>query len=197
MNLLPKRADNCARCAINKVATTVSNTGGGFLVPSEIGAEIWRLVDTYSSFRNHANIVTLPTGNFHMPRITGGTTAYFVGETDTITPSDFSGDWIGFHAKKLGCLARLSSEFDEDTVGDFGAALAREFAIAIGTKMDGASPPRTARSIVLATLSTLPEYGLPSSLRTPSGIMHTTTTCRSAWLQTRTSKTASSNRPWS
>jgi HK97 family phage major capsid protein len=132
------KGDEKARewCAMNKVATTVSNTGGGFVVPSELGSEIWRLVDTFSSFRSNANLVNLPTGNYSMPRITGGLTSYFVGEVDSITQSDVSGDWINFHAKKLGVLARISQEVEEDSAADFGAALAREFAIAIGNKLD-------------------------------------------------------------
>lgn len=112
------------------------NEYGGFLVPEEFGNDLIDLREQYGVFRRNAKVVPMSSDTRSDPRRTGGLTAYFVNEADAITASDKSWDRVNLVAKKLGVLARVSSELNEDSVISLGDDLAGEMAYAFANKED-------------------------------------------------------------
>lgn len=114
---------------------------GGFLVPEEFLPTIISLRDTYSAFRSSANVVKMNRDTTLVPRRTGGVTAYWRGEstsdtTSAITVSQVPYGQVGLTARKLSALIRSSSELDEDSAVDLGAALLDEIAFAFAQAED-------------------------------------------------------------
>lgn len=112
------------------------NEYGGFLVPEEFGNDLIDLREQYGVFRRNAKVVPMSSDTRSDPRRTGGLTAYFVNEADAITASDKSWDRVNLVAKKLGVLARVSSELNEDSAISLGDDLAGEMAYAFANKED-------------------------------------------------------------
>lgn len=112
------------------------NEKGGFLVPEEFGNDLIDLREQYGVFRRNAKVVPMASDTRSDPRRTGGLTAYFVGEAEAITASDLGWDRVELVAKKLGVLARYSSEVNEDSAIAFGDTLAGEIAYAFAEKED-------------------------------------------------------------
>ncbi len=93
--------------------TMVSNTPsiGGFLVPSQL------LVDKLYPLL-YANMVLKDLGAtmmtdiagepFEVPKFTGGTTAYWVGEEKALTESNATGGTVKFSCKEIGVLVAIS-----------------------------------------------------------------------------------------
>ena len=119
-----------------RVQTEGVNTGGGFLVPDEMENTIINLREQYGNARRNARIHPMTSDHTVIPRRTGGVTAYFVGETDSITASDKSWNQVELTAKKLGALTRMSSDLSEDAVINLADDLADEMALAFATKED-------------------------------------------------------------
>lgn len=113
-----------------------TNEYGGFLVPEEFGNDLIDLREMYGVFRRNAKIVPMASDTRSDPRRTGGLTAYFVNEADSITASDKSWDRVNLVAKKLAVLARVSSELNEDSVISLADDLANEMAYAFANKED-------------------------------------------------------------
>lgn len=122
---------------LTKAAHTESNNAtGGFSVPEEFGTDMIDLREKYGVFRRNARIVPM-TGDTRIdPRRTGGLTAYFKGESATLTESEKSWDQVALTAKKLTALARYTSELNEDSVLSIGDDLAYEIAYAFALKED-------------------------------------------------------------
>ena len=112
------------------------NEKGGFLVPPEFGNDMIDLREEFGVFRRLAKIVPMASDTRSDPRRTGGLTAYFVGESDPGTVSDKTWDRITLTARKLMCMARLSTEISEDSVVSLGDDLAGEMAYAFANKED-------------------------------------------------------------
>lgn len=113
-----------------------SNEYGGFLVPEEFRNDLIDLREQYGVFRRNAKIVPMMSDTRSDPRRTGGLTAYFVNEADSITASDKSWDRVNLVAKKLAVLARVSAELNEDSVISLADDLANEMAYAFANKED-------------------------------------------------------------
>ena len=123
--------------AVTRALSEGQNEYGGFLVPEEFGNDLIDLREQYGVFRQFAKVVPMASDTRTDPRRTGGLTAYFVNEGDAITASlDKSWDRVSLTAKKLACLARVSSELNEDSVISLGDDLAGEMAYAFANKED-------------------------------------------------------------
>jgi len=119
-----------------RVQTEGVNTAGGFVVPEEMERAIIDLRETYGMFRANARIHPMSSDHTVIPRRTGGVTAYFVGETDSITASDKSWNQVELTAKKLGALTRISTDLSEDAIINVADDLANEMAWAFAKKED-------------------------------------------------------------
>ena len=116
--------------------TAGNNALGGVLVPEEWSSTIIRLVETYGVFRRNTRVVPMSTDSMHIPRRTGGLTAYYVGENTAGTESDMSWDDVQLSVKKLMILTRMSSEINDDALIVLADMLAQEMAYAFALKED-------------------------------------------------------------
>lgn len=121
---------------LRNAQTEGSNTKGGFLVPAPMLMSIIDLREQYGVFRRYADVQPMASDTLYMPRRVGGSTAYFVGEGVAITESDATWDSVTLVAKKMGCLTKMSSELNEDTIISMTDKLASEMAYAFAYKED-------------------------------------------------------------
>lgn len=84
---------------------------GGFLIPEEFSSEVIELLRPASVVRAF-NPPTIPTtlGNLRVPRITDGTTGYYIGENSNITPSQIRLGQLALSYKKLAVLVPMSND---------------------------------------------------------------------------------------
>lgn len=109
---------------------------GGYMVPTEVEQAIIDLREQYGVFRQHAKRSPMASDTKIVPVRTGGVTAYFVGEGQTITDSDKAWDNVKLIAKKLAALVIFSNEFGEDAIISLGDDLTGEIAYAFAVKED-------------------------------------------------------------
>lgn len=121
-----------------KVGLENINANGGFLVPEQFDNDIIDLREKFGVFEPNAKKSTMSSDTKRVPRRTGGLTAYYVGEDQTITDSTKGWDSVMLVAKKLACLAKYSSELNEDAIIDIGNDLAQEIAYAFAAAQDDA-----------------------------------------------------------
>ncbi len=112
------------------------NSAGGVLVPEEMMASIIILRETYGVFRRECRVVPMARDTLNWPRRTGGLTAYFVGESQTITDSSATFDNVNLTAKKLAALTKLSTEIAEDAIINIADYIVNEVAYAFAKKED-------------------------------------------------------------
>jgi len=113
-----------------------NNSKGGFLVPGEFEPDMIRLVEERGVFRREAKVMPMSQDTKSVPRRTGGTTAYFIGEGTAITESDMTIDLVTLVAKKIGVLVPMSSELGEDAILSVSDMLATDIAYAFADKED-------------------------------------------------------------
>jgi HK97 family phage major capsid protein len=95
-----------------KAMGTVSDTAGGVLLGYPTLGELIDLQRNMEVFaRAGARDVTLPpNAMIDYPKLTGGATAYWVGEAATITSSDETTGSLKLVGKKLGVLVKINNE---------------------------------------------------------------------------------------
>jgi HK97 family phage major capsid protein len=114
------------------------NTAGGFLVPSEVAAEIVSLRDAYGAFRQTAQVFNMGSDVANVPKRSGGITASWTAENANIDDQDVSFDGVGLTARKLTALVKVSNDLIEDSAPDLAAWLADEAAFAFAVAEDQA-----------------------------------------------------------
>lgn len=121
---------------IRAAQSTTSDSAGGHLVPVEMEQAIINLREEYGVFRREAKVVPMASDTKTVPRRTSGLTAYFVSDNDQVNASEKAWDQVNLVAKKLGALAKYSSELAEDAVVSIGDDLTDEMAYAFANKED-------------------------------------------------------------
>jgi HK97 family phage major capsid protein len=112
------------------------NSKGGYLVPEVLENAMIDLKEEYGQFRQYARNWPMSSDVSLIPRRVSGFTTYFVGQNDTITPSDTVMDQVRLEAKKLAAMTQFSSELNEDAIISVADFYAREFAYALAVKED-------------------------------------------------------------
>lgn len=112
------------------------NISSGFLVPDEFQNDLIDLREKYGVFRQTARIVPMAADTRSDPRRINGLSAYFVGESTSVSLSDKTWDRVRLTAKKLMVLTKYSNELNEDAVLNIGDDLAGEIAYAFALKED-------------------------------------------------------------
>jgi HK97 family phage major capsid protein len=130
----PLRAKAAAFCADNGIPTIKAlnegiNEQGGALVPPEFDNMLIRLLEQFGVFRRYTRMSQMAGDTKMIPRRTGGVTAAWVGESQSITDSTPSYDNVQLVAKKLAARVVMSSEITEDSA----IGLADQLAFEIGT----------------------------------------------------------------
>lgn len=139
-NLRAKAAQYCADNGIEtKTVNEGTNEQGGALVPPEFDPMLIRLIETYGVIRQAARISPMASETKAQPRRTGGVTTYWIGEGQTITPSNPTYDNINLVAKKLVALAVMSNEISEDAAINIADELAFEIGYAFALAEDQAA----------------------------------------------------------
>jgi len=110
----PEEADWIAR-KINmrtKAMGALSDIAGGTLVGAPVLGELIDLQRNMETFANAGcqEIALPPNGRIQFPKLTGGSTAYWVGEGTAITESTPATGNLDLQAKKLGVFVKLNNE---------------------------------------------------------------------------------------
>jgi HK97 family phage major capsid protein len=95
-----------------KALGTIDDAAGGSFVPLPVLGE---LIDLQRNLEAMAaagsrEIALPPNGRIQFPKLTGGSTAYWVGEASPITESTPATGNLDLQAKKLGVLVKLNNE---------------------------------------------------------------------------------------
>jgi HK97 family phage major capsid protein len=96
----------------SKALGTTSDIAGGSLVGFPMLGELIELQRNLEAFANAGaqEIALPPNGRVQFPKLTGGSTAYWVGEASSITESTPSTGNLDLQAKKLGVFVKLNNE---------------------------------------------------------------------------------------
>jgi HK97 family phage major capsid protein len=108
----PDEADWIGRRVKVKALGTASDLAGGSLVRLPVLGELIDLQRNLEAFAAAgAQEIALPAnGRIQFPRLTGGSTAYWVGEGSPITESQPATGNLDLQAKKLGVFVKLNNE---------------------------------------------------------------------------------------
>jgi HK97 family phage major capsid protein len=95
-----------------KALGTVVDTAGGSLVRFPVLGELIELQRNLEVFANAGaqEVALPPNGRLQFPKLTGGSTAYWVGESSAITESQPTTGNLDLQAKKLGVLVKVNNE---------------------------------------------------------------------------------------
>jgi hypothetical protein len=95
-----------------KALGTLSDLAGGSLVPLPMLGELIDLQRNMEAFANAGaqEIALPPNGRLQFPKLTGGSTAYWVGEGSSITDNDPTTGSLDLQAKKLGVFVKVNNE---------------------------------------------------------------------------------------
>ena len=86
-------------------------TAGGFLVPVQYSQDVIEFLRAQSVIRRlGARTVPVPTGTTKIPKLTGGATAYYVGENVNATKSEPTTGQLSLSFKKLITLVPVSND---------------------------------------------------------------------------------------
>lgn len=97
--------------AVTRTLQSSEDAAGGVLVPTEFSTDIIELLREIATVRSMGpRIVPMPTGSLQIPKITGGATATYLGETDNITESEQTFGQINLTWKKLAVIVPISND---------------------------------------------------------------------------------------
>jgi len=111
-----------------KSSNETTDSAGGYLVRDELLSELIYLRAQYGVIRRNADVRNMNSDTLWIPVMDGSTTAYWTTEGTAITPSQPVFSRVQVLAKKMAILTPVTSELNEDSVIDLGAALARDMA---------------------------------------------------------------------
>ena len=113
-----------------------TDADGGYLVPQVLASEVIFLRDKFGVVRQNARVMGMSSDNLNVPKNTASTTAYWPAENTNITASQITFSNVQVLAKKLAILTQVSSELNEDSIVDVGAALAEDMAYVMAYNED-------------------------------------------------------------
>jgi HK97 family phage major capsid protein len=95
-----------------KALGTLSDLAGGSLVPLPMMGELIDLQRNMEAFANAGaqEVALPPNGRMQFPKLSGGSTAYWVGEGTSVTESAPSTGNLDLQAKKLGIFVKVNNE---------------------------------------------------------------------------------------
>jgi HK97 family phage major capsid protein/HK97 family phage prohead protease len=112
-------------------------TSAGWLVPAEMSTAIIINRELYGVARRICRMWPMNSATLQIPRWTGGTTSYFVGEGSEGTSSDVSGDQVTLVLKDLMTTTRIGKSTMQDAAIPMAEFLASEHARSGAVKEDG------------------------------------------------------------
>lgn len=115
------------------------NWQGGYFVFDEIDNDMLILRESFGVARQFLRTVSMSSDVRTRTKWSSGLTAYYVGETDAITESTTATKAVKLVAAKIGAIATVTSELNEDAVIDIGDFVANEMAYAFASAEDAAA----------------------------------------------------------
>ncbi len=124
--------------SITKALNEATAAQGGYLVPDEFSNKLLALIQNKAVAMNDLDVRSMSSDVQYIPKVTSGTTAYWVTETGTITESNPGYGQITLSAKKVASLVQASSEVLEDNNVDLANHLVDQMATDLALSIDGA-----------------------------------------------------------
>jgi len=124
--------------SITKALNEATNSEGGYLVPDEFSNRLLALIQQKTITLNDLDIRQMSSDVQYIPKVTSGTTAYWISETSAITESNTGYGRITLTAKKIASLVNASSEVLEDNNVDLANHLVDQMATDLSIGIDGA-----------------------------------------------------------
>jgi HK97 family phage major capsid protein len=116
-----------------------TDSAGGYLVPEEYLGEVKDRITAQTIVRRAgATVYPMATDTLNIPKISGGATAYWVGENAQITSSDETLDQLQLVAKLLAAMVKVSNQLLADASPSAEAAIRRDIAKVISLAEDNA-----------------------------------------------------------
>lgn len=110
---------------------------GGALVPTQYVTEIIELLRGQAVVRSSgATILPMNSGSASIPKLTGGATANYVGESQNITKSQQSTGQLLLSAKKLAALVPVSNDLLRDASPNSDTIVRDDLVSAMGLRED-------------------------------------------------------------
>jgi HK97 family phage major capsid protein len=109
---------------------------GGVLVPDELATWILNKMGSYGKFRRNTLVIPLKSDRMTVPKVETDLTIYSPGEGKGFTESDMAFSQVGLTMHKLGCLAKVSSELEEDSVLAIGEIVGLSMSRSMAKKED-------------------------------------------------------------
>ena len=113
-----------------------TESAGGYTVPVITSPDLIYLRESFGVTRQNARIWPMSGDTLLVPNLTGSSTVYHVGENTAITTSDFTFDQVLLQTLKLAAVNPVSRELSEDTIIDYAAMAARDFAVKLAQQED-------------------------------------------------------------
>lgn len=127
--------------ADTKAMGTGTGTGGGYLIPSQVLGDVIELQRANTVVIGlGATLITDLTGSpAEMPKQTGGATAYWTEENESITPSGLTFGQISLVPKAATALVKLSNRLLSMSSPAVESMIRRDIAFALALLIDGAA----------------------------------------------------------
>jgi HK97 family phage major capsid protein len=109
---------------------------GGVLVPEELATWIINKMGSYGKFRRNTLVIPLKSDRMTVPKVETDLTIYSPGEGKGISESDMAFSQVGLTMHKLGCLAKVSSELEDDSVLAIGEIVGLSMSRSMAKKED-------------------------------------------------------------
>lgn len=123
--------------SITKALNEATNSAGGYLVPEEWSNQLLAKIMDKAVVMNDLDVRQMASDIQYIPKVTSGTTAYWVTETGAITESNPAYGQITLTAKKVASLVQASSEVLEDNNVDLANHLVDQMAGDLTVAIDG------------------------------------------------------------
>lgn len=122
---------------VAKALQLSSGVDGGYLVTPEHLPEVIEFLRAASVFRQlQPTTIPLVNGAASISKLTGGATAYWVGESQNITPSQATTGMVNFASKKLAALTPVSNDLMRIPSASANMVVEQDLRGAIGMKLD-------------------------------------------------------------
>jgi len=97
---------------MTKILEASEDSGGGVLVPTQHSTEVIELLRERAVFRSmRPTTVPMPTGSMQIPKLTGGATATYIGESQNIVKTEQTTGMVNLSWKKLAAVVPISNDF--------------------------------------------------------------------------------------
>lgn len=130
------RKDMSQKEMIEKGLTEGTSTAGGYLVAPQYVQTVLERMNEYGVAMADADVQRLGTNNVKTPKVSSGTTGYWVDEAGSITESHPVLSQLDTTVKKLAALSIMSNELLDDQFADIESILSNENAIAFAYALD-------------------------------------------------------------